>query len=228
MHPKKTILFDLDGTLLDSAPDITLALNKALMKNQLNPIDESIVRNLIGNGSAELIARVLNRKTKKADHLLHKKIHDDFLIAYKKLSYFFSKLYPDVQETLGILYQSFSLVCLTNKPSPITHLVLNLTGLASWFRLIISGDTLQQMKPSPVGVNFCMKNFECKREDMIIVGDSRVDIKTAAAAGVKAIGVTYGYSHNIDLAAEGADATTDKIKEIPCLVKKLLSKTKDN
>ena len=54
MHPKKTILFDLDGTLVDSAPDITLALNKALMKNQLNPMDESIVRNSIGNGSAEL------------------------------------------------------------------------------------------------------------------------------------------------------------------------------
>tara|TARA_B100000945_G_C20323212_1_gene568693 strand:- start:343 stop:1029 length:687 start_codon:yes stop_codon:yes gene_type:complete len=228
MQPKKTILFDLDGTLLDSAPDITLALNKALMKNQLNPIDESIVRNLIGNGSNELIARVLNRKTKKADHLLHKKIHGDFLIAYKKQSYFFSKLYADVQETLGILYQSFSLVCLTNKPSPITHLVLNLTGLASSFRLIISGDTLQQMKPSPVGVNFCLKNLECKREDMVIVGDSAVDIKTAAAAGVKAIGVTYGYSQDIDLAAEGADETTDKIKEIPRLVRRLLSKTKDN
>tara|TARA_Y100001970_G_scaffold74065_1_gene93907 strand:+ start:577 stop:1263 length:687 start_codon:yes stop_codon:yes gene_type:complete len=228
MHPKKTILFDLDGTLLDSAPDITLALNKALMKNQLNPIDESIVRNLIGNGSAELIARVLNRKTKKANHLLHKKIHEDFLIAYKKQSYFFSKLYADVQETLGILYQSFSLVCLTNKPSPITHLVLNLSGLAASFRLIISGDTLKQMKPSPVGVNFCIKNLKCKREDMIIVGDSAVDIKTAAAAGVKAIGVTYGYSHDIDLATEGADETTDKIKEIPRLVRKLLSKTKEN
>ena len=228
MHPKKTILFDLDGTLLDSAPDITLALNKALMKNQLNPIDESIVRNLIGNGSAELVARILSRKNKKADHLLHKKIHDDFLIAYKKLSYFFSKLYPDVQDTLGILHQSFSLVCLTNKPSSITHLVLNFAGIASCFRLIISGDTLQQMKPSPVGVNFCIKTLECKREDMVIVGDSTVDIKTATAAGVKAIGVTYGYSQNTDLAAEGADATTDKIKEIPHLVRKLLNKTKDN
>ena len=92
MHPKKTILFDLDGTLVDSAPDITLALNKALMKNQLNPMDESIVRNSIGNGSAELVARVLSRKNRKKDHLLHKKIHDDFLIAYKKLSCFFSKL----------------------------------------------------------------------------------------------------------------------------------------
>ena len=84
------------------------------------------------------------------------------------------------------------------------------------------------MKPSPVGVNFCLKNLECKREDMVIVGDSTVDIKTATAAGVKAIGVTYGYSQNTDLAAEGADATTDKIKEIPHLVRKLLNKTKDN
>ena len=225
MRPKKTILFDLDGTLLDSAPDITLALNKALIKNQLNPIDESVVRNLIGNGSGELISKTLTRKTKKIDHLLNKKVHDDFLIAYEGLSCFFSKLYPDVQETLEKLYQSFSLVCLTNKPSPITNLVLNLTGIVSYFRLIISGDTFPQMKPSPVGIKFCLENLACKKEDMIIVGDSAVDIKTATAAGVKAIGVTYGYSQNINLATEGADATTDKINEIPRLVEKLLSKT---
>ena len=75
MRPKKTILFDLDGTLLDSAPDITLALNKSLIKNQLNPIDEFVVRNLIGNGSAELVSKILIRKTKKVDRVLHKKIH---------------------------------------------------------------------------------------------------------------------------------------------------------
>ena len=228
MRPKKAILFDLDGTLLDSAPDITLALNKSLIKNQLNPIDEFVVRNLIGNGSAELISKILIRKTKKVDRVLHKKIHCDFLDAYERLSNFFSELYPGVQETLEKLYRSFSLVCLTNKPSSIAQLVLKSTGIACFFQLIISGDTLPQMKPSPVGVNFCLKNLECKREDMIIVGDSAVDIITANVAGVKAIGVTYGYNQNIDLAAEGADATTNKIKEIPYLVKTLLSETKKN
>ncbi len=228
MRPKKTILFDLDGTLLDSAPDITLALNKSLIKNQLNPIDEFVVRNLIGNGSAELISKILVRKTNKVDRILHKKLHNDFLIAYEGLSCFFSELYPDVQETLEKLYRSFSLVCLTNKPTPITHLVLNLTGIICFFRLIISGDTLPQMKPSPVGVKFCLENLDCKKEDIVIVGDSAVDIKTANAAGVKAIGVTYGYNQNTNLVEEGADATTDKIKEIPRLVRNLLSKTKDN
>ena len=92
MRPKKAILFDLDGTLLDSAPDITLALNKSLIKNQLNPIDEFVVRNLIGNGSAELISKILIRKTKKVDRVLHKKIHCDFLDAYERLSNFFSEL----------------------------------------------------------------------------------------------------------------------------------------
>ena len=227
MLVKPTILLDLDGTLLDSAPDITLALNKSLIKNKLKPVDESIVRNLIGNGSARLISDILNKKRQKDDHNLRGQIHKDFLKAYKNMSYFFSKLYPDVRKTLTRLYRSYFLVCLTNKPTEITRFVLTFTGIGSFFKLVVSGDTLSEMKPSPAGVKFCMENLKCRKENMIIVGDSLVDLKTAAAADIKAIAVTYGYNQDVNLGAEGASATAESFKELPLLIETLLAEQKN-
>ena len=222
MIEKPTILFDLDGTLVDSAPDITLAINKSLIRNQLNPIDESIVKTFIGNGSQSLVTGILSRKHSERVRTSPSKIHKDFIDAYKSVCFFYSKVYPQVTISLSRLARRFNLVCLTNKPSEITMLILIYTKLSRYFKIVIAGNTLSEKKPSPAGIFFSSEKLKCTTRNMVMVGDSNIDIETARSAKIPAIGVNYGYTNGKDLSKEGATATVDRFNEIPQLLEKLL------
>jgi len=199
-----------------------MALNKSLIKNQLNSVDENIVEKFIGTGSSGLIAGILSRKGKRNNSLLHKKIHGDFLSAYQKHSFLQSKLYPYVATTLSKICKHSTLVCLTNKPLKITRSVLSSAGIERYFQLVIAGDVLSKKKPSPIGVFFCAEKLKCKHKNMVMIGDSEVDIKTAQAAGIKSVGVNYGYRNDVDLLKKGATAVVREFSEIPTLIRKIL------
>ena len=226
MVEKPTILFDLDGTLVDSAPDIALAINKSLVKNKLNPVDEGIVKTFIGNGSQALVSAILSRKRNVKDWVNPKKIHKDFIEAYRRVFFFYSRVYPQVTASLCGLAKHFNLVCLTNKPGEIVRPILIYTKLSRYFQIVIAGNTLNERKPSPAGIFFSAEKLKCNTRNMVMIGDSNIDIETARSAKIPAIGVNYGYSNGKDLAEEGATATVDRFNEIPPLLDRLLDKNK--
>jgi len=223
---KPTIIFDLDGTLVDSAPDITLAVNKSLVRSKLNPVDEGIVKTFIGNGSQALVSGILSRKQNVRTRTNPKKVHKDFIEAYRRVCFFYSRVYPQVTACLSRLTRRFNLVCLTNKPGEIARPILIYSKLSRYFQIVIAGNTLAERKPSPAGIFFSAEKLKCRTRNMVMVGDSNIDIETARLAGIPAVGVNYGYANGKDLSKQGATATVDQFNEIPPLLEKLLDRNK--
>ena len=212
----KGFIFDLDGTLVDSAPDLVGACNRVLRELGRDEIALSIGRGWIGNGARRLMERALIGSFEGvAPADLLDQAFSMFLKFYREGLCVESRLYPGVKETLTRLAgQDRRLACVTNKPSAFTRPLLALLGLNDFFEPIVSGDDLPNKKPDPLPLQHVLKMWGMSPGDCLMVGDSVSDCDAAKACGMPVVLVNYGYNQGMSLDALGPDAIIDSISEI--------------
>ncbi len=214
-HRVRHIIFDLDGTLVDSSLDITNALNHALMPHGLPPLTVEKTITLVGEGIGRLIEKVLPEELSlKKDRIL-----SDFLKYYEEHISEHSHLYPGVTETLDML-KGRVLSVVTNKRERLSVRLLEDLGIARYFRSIIGPDTAGEKKPSPRPALLACERAGAEREETVMVGDSDIDIQTGKAAGLVTIAVPYGYRPPEML--KGADFILRKdLRDLPPLLEEI-------
>lgn len=195
----KLIVFDLDGTIIDSVPDLAHAADQAAQALGFPSVSEEQTRDYVGNGADILIARALSQSLQPDPTLpeeLRKKarvLFDDF---YEATGHKHSQLYAGVPETLKQLFDAgFTLAIVTNKPSRFVPDILKQHGLFDFFSDIIGGDRFETRKPDPIALNWLLEKYQLTAEQMLMVGDSKNDILAAKNAGCESFGLTYGYNH---------------------------------
>lgn len=214
----KLIAFDLDGTLLDSVPDLAVAADQAVQALGYPGVSEEKVRDYVGNGADVLVGRALSQSMtidpELSSELLVKarELFDDF---YDKSGHKLSHLYPAVKETLSELQQAgFTLALVTNKPSKFVPEILEQHGIDKFFVDVLGGDAFPEKKPNPVALNWLMEKHNCQPQEMLMVGDSKNDILAAKNAGCYSFGLTYGYNHGEPIAASKPDFVADIIADL--------------
>ena len=194
------MLFDLDGTLVETAPEIMDAVNDTLGRFSLPLVSQQQVNDWIGHGTLELLVQALADRSGmtieavRSSELLRQMVpvYDGF---YQQRCGTRSHLYPHVRETLQTLRaQGVKLAVVTNKESRYTKVVMDVHQLGPMFDAVVSGDTFPAKKPNPVGVAHCLAQFGVARERSLFVGDSSIDAATARNAGVPVWLLPYGYN----------------------------------
>jgi len=185
------LIFDLDGTLIDSKLDLAHAANAARAHMGMPPIENQRVYSYVGNGAPVLIRRVLGDGATEAQV---QEALEFFLEYYRDHMLDYTVLYPGVREALDRLRQAgVAMAVLTNKPVRISRAIVEGLDAGSYFRQIYGGNSFEFKKPHPIGVETLIKECGTTRERTMMVGDSAVDIQTARNAQVHSCGVTYGF-----------------------------------
>ncbi len=206
-------LFDLDGTLVDTAPDINAALNHTLRQAGYDEIDESLTRHWIGHGVRMLLTQALKHREITADEL--ENLLPVFTEYYQANTNTLSQIYPGVIDTLHTLRErGAKLAVVTNKLTHFTHPLLDGLGLTPLFDLIVCGDTAAAPKPDAAPVQWCLDHFALAREQVLFVGDSDTDVNAARAAGVAVVCVRDGYNHGVDVTTLAVDGVIDHFNEL--------------
>lgn len=209
-------LIDLDGTLVDSVPDLAWCVDETMKALDMPIRGESKVRNWVGNGVPRLIQRALiDQLDGEADADLYAKAEPIFMALYADNASKRSQLYPAVIEGLTWLQQQgIRLGCVTNKDEQFTLTILNDLGLRDFFEIVISGDTLPLKKPDPAPLLHGAKFFDIKPENAMMIGDSVSDVKAARAAGFSILCMSYGYNHGVDIHTANPDRVIDSFAEL--------------
>jgi phosphoglycolate phosphatase len=190
------LFFDLDGTLIETAPEIADAVNDTLRERALPPVDEALVASWIGHGTATTLAHALRHAGgAAADAAALAAFGARYEQHYARRCGMRSRPYPQVREVLAALRaRGTKLVLLTNKERRFVEPLLAAHGLFDAFDALVCGDTQGTRKPDPAGLLNCLQRFAVPRERALLVGDSRIDVATARAAGVAVWLVAGGYS----------------------------------
>lgn len=214
------ILIDLDGTLIDSVPDLAFCVDAMMTELGLPVRGESAVRNWVGNGVERLVQRALcNDLDGQPEVALFERALPVFMRLYQENTSQRSCLYPGVREGLDLLRaQAYRLGCVTNKAERFTLPLLRDKGILDHFELVVSGDTLEKKKPDPMPLLYAAERFGVAPADSLMVGDSRSDVKAARAAGFRIVCMTYGYNHGADIREENPDVVLDRMDQLPGLL----------
>jgi len=185
------VVFDLDGTLVDSRRDLADAANALIVERGGAPLDVDQVAAMVGEGAALLVRRALTAAQVTRDDLdaalaRFLELYDERLLAH-------TRVYDGTREALDALHGRVPLAVLTNKPQHHTDGVLDGLDLARYFRWVIGGDTAHGRKPDPAGLNYLMSAAGTTAATTIMVGDSAIDWRTARAAGARCCLVRYGF-----------------------------------
>ena len=185
------LIFDLDGTLIDSRLDLAHGVNAARAHMRMAPIENERVYSYVGNGAPALIRRALGERAAEAEI---QEALEFFLEYYGAHALDNTTLYPGVRDTLDRLSSAGKrLAVLTNKPVRISRAIVEGLGVGPRFIQVYGGNSFEFKKPHPIGVDALRAETGVERERTVMVGDSGVDIQTARNAGVRACGVTYGF-----------------------------------
>jgi phosphoglycolate phosphatase len=212
----RLVMFDLDGTLVDSVPDLAAAVDEMLLKLGRAAVGIEAVRVWIGNGARVLVRRAL------AGGIEHTHVDDAetdhalaiFMDAYAG-SHKLTVVYPGVRSTLKWLHkQGVEMALITNKPERFVAPLLDELKLGRYFRWIIGGDTLPQQKPDPAALNFVMQMAGVQPGQALFIGDSRNDVLAAKAAGVQCVALSYGYNHGRPIAEESPALVIDDLRTL--------------
>ena len=216
----KLIVIDLDGTLVDSAPDLAFSIDRMLESLGLPARGEDRVRLWVGNGAERLVQRALTGSMDGLpDAALFERAFPIFMEVYARNTSGRSRLYPGVLEGLGQLVAAgYHLACVTNKPERFTRPLLEALGLVSYFGVVVAGDTLPRKKPDPLPLQHAAGHFGASAPQSLMVGDSVSDVRAARAAGWDVVCVSYGYNHGTDIRAAGPDAVIDTLTQLPGLL----------
>jgi phosphoglycolate phosphatase len=216
----RMILIDLDGTLIDTVPDLAHAVDVMMSRLGMPTRGEHSVRKWIGNGAERLVRRALiNAVDGEPDEALFRKAYPVFLEAYEANVCAHSRPYPGVVEGLVALKAAgYPLGCVTNKPARFTEPLLDALDLSAYFGVVISGDTLQKQKPDPAPLLHAAGFFGVRPEESLMIGDSVNDVKAARAAGFRIVCVPYGYNHGHDIREADPDAVIESLADLPRLI----------
>lgn len=211
MRDYDLVLFDLDGTLVETAPEILDAVNDTLRHFALPEVTQQQVKDWIGHGTRELLIQALafsgkvSETTVRASERLAP-ILSRFDTHYQQRCGTRSQLYPQVRETLTALRQrGVKLAVVTNKEGRYTRTVLNAHGLMPLLDAVVSGDSFPRKKPDPAGIHSCLRQFGVAPARALFVGDSSIDVATARNAGVRVWVLPYGYNMGQPLEASAPD-----------------------
>lgn len=214
------VLFDLDGTLIDTAPEIADAVNALLVEQRLPCVDDKLARDWIGHGTRELLRAALAASLRTASIAPERAPALDALMPSFGRHYLAhcgrrSRVFADVEQTLDALrHAGVRTAVVTNKEERYAYAVLDAHRLRDYLDLVICGDTLAAKKPDPLPVTHCMQRFHVAPERTLLVGDSEIDVATARAAGIRVWAVPYGYNRGRPIAAAGADRIIDSIAAV--------------
>ncbi len=204
------VIFDLDGTLIDSKLDLAHAVNAARRHMGMAPLDHERVYSYVGNGAPVLIRRVLGEQSTEAQV---EEALEFFLEYYRDHMLDYTAPYPGVRESVERLHEAGVLLAvLTNKPVRISRDIVAGLEMGHYFRQVYGGNSFDFKKPHPVGVETLVAECGVAREKTLMVGDSSVDILTARNAGVMSCGVTYGFQPE-SLADAAPDLLVDRMEE---------------
>ena len=218
----RAIAVDLDGTLLDSAPQLAEAANRMLLEMDYAPVPQELLASYIGNGMGWLVKRALTGEMHATpDAALYKHAMPIFEKHYAGLL-LGSKPYSGVIEGLEAMRAAgFSLGCITNKAGRFTGPLLEGTGLAKYFGIVISGDTLPERKPHPLPLLHVAEFFGVPVEQLLMIGDSLNDTLAARAAGCPVFCVPYGYNHGEPVETLDTDAVIANLSAALPLIKRV-------
>jgi len=211
----KALMFDLDGTLLDTAPQIAEAANRMLVALDAPMLPFSQIKSYIGEGVQTLIKRTLTGEMQaEPDMALFEKAQPLYADFYEQVAAE-SEPFTGVVEGLQQLKQrGFAMACVTNKPERYTQPLLEQSGLARYFSLVVSGDTLSKKKPDPMQLHHICATFGVLEPEAMLVGDSATDIAAAKAAGCYIVTVPYGYNQGRPIDESQIDASIQNIADL--------------
>jgi len=203
------LVFDLDGTLIDSKMDLVNGVNATLRELKREALPTDLVASYVGSGAPVLIRRALGGNPSEEE--LHRALAF-FLVHYEEHKLDHTRLYPGVAETLEQL-KNLPMSVLTNKPVKISVRILEGLGVAQYFRSIYGGNSFETKKPDPLGAKQILNEFNVSAQEVAMVGDSEVDVQTARNAGMPSVIVNFGFGTH-DRAAHPADVYIDQFKEL--------------
>lgn len=215
-------MFDLDGTLLNTASDIARALNRTLEDHGVAPLAVSEVSRMIGRGSPILIERAAAAQGRQLSDADKADMLEGFFRHYGELEESDesdAEPYPGVRETLRTLHEAgLSIAVVTNKHFRFANGLLHRLNLRRWINIVIGGDTCERRKPDPQPLLYACESLGVARGQALMVGDSINDVKAARAAGIPVICVPYGYNEGQDPRSLECDALIDTLAELPGLL----------
>lgn len=197
---RELILFDLDGTLVDSASDLYRAMNMSLNALQLPSVTEEQVRTWIGKGTSIFCHSTLQYLTGKVDPAQHQQLLTTFLNIYNADPCVDTRPFKGVVAFLDWgLSNNKQMICVTNKPEQPARAIVEALGLSHYFVDVIGGDRFEERKPHPRQLLFCVDEYDVTAAETLMIGDSSNDVEAARRAGVDCIVVSYGYNHGEDI-----------------------------
>lgn len=211
--PYRAALFDLDGTLVDTAPDLAAAANRMLAELGRTPLDAEGIRDYIGKGVANLVERCV-AATGGGSEAQRREALEVFERHYVAGIADRSRPYPGVVDGLAALERAgIAMGCVTNKAGRFTEPLLELTGLRRFFGVVVSGDTVERKKPHAEPMLFAASRLGASPRETLVVGDSLNDVQAARAAGCRVVVVPYGYREGLAVEDLGADAVVQSVEE---------------
>jgi phosphoglycolate phosphatase len=191
IYPVRALIFDLDGTLIDSKRDLIHSVNAMLVEMGRERLGEETISGYIGHGAPLLVSRALGANAQEEE--LRRGLQF-FLAYYEQHKLDSTCAYPGVADTLAELAKKqVPMAVLTNKPVRISVRILEALELAEYFRVVYGGNSFETKKPDPFGANKILGEFGTAASEVMIVGDSEVDVQTARNAGAIAVAVDYGF-----------------------------------
>jgi phosphoglycolate phosphatase len=215
----KLLIFDLDGTLVDTIEDITEAVNYTVQSLGVRRHTADEIKLMVGGGLSKLIERLIPDHSDQGEHVRGRdEAVKRFIGYYSKHLLDKSQAYPGVKETLARL-QDYRKAVVSNKRETLSREVLDGLGIAGFFDIILGSDSVSEKKPSPVPLLEVLKRMGMTKEEAVIIGDSSFDIEAGKRAGILTIAVTYGYRDRDIL--KDADYMIDSFRELPGVLKKI-------
>lgn len=220
MNKPDMVLIDVDGTLVDSVPDLAYCVDEMLKALDMPVRGEERVRHWVGNGVERLVRRgLIDQLDGEPDEALFEKAMPIFNELYAVNTSVRSCLYEGVKEALDFLQTTdVKIGCVTNKAAQFTLPILKDLGIADYFEIVICGDTLAKKKPDPMPLLHAAEQLGVAPEASLMLGDSMSDVKAARAAGFAIICMSYGYNHGEDIRDYKPDAVVDSMAEIKSLI----------
>jgi phosphoglycolate phosphatase len=214
------ILIDVDGTLVDSVPDLAYCVDEMMGQLGCPAHGETKVRDWVGNGVERLVRRALiGQLDGEPEETDFARAYPIFLELYAENTSKRSVLYPGIREGLDYLKgQGYRLGCVTNKATQFTLPLLRDLGIFEYFEIVIAGDTLAKKKPDPMPLLHAAEQLSVDPSAALMVGDSQSDVKAARAAGFQIVCMSYGYNHGEDIRHYNPDAVLDSLNEIRTLL----------
>jgi len=221
-QPLSAVLFDLDGTLLDTAADITLALNRTMLEYGARELVLDDVRHMIGRGSPMLIERALAAQGRTLDAGVQAAMVERFFHYYGELEESNedrARPYDGAVETLREVHEAgLRTAVVTNKQHRFAVALFKRLGLAGWVDLVVGGDSCARRKPDPQPLLFACESLQVPPTAVLMVGDSVNDVQAARGAGIPIVCVSYGYNEGRDPRTLDCDSLLDSLTELPPLL----------